>query len=146
MKTENDFNAYLGKNLRTLIPEVKVIKVSDRFTEAISDFLVWYKGKSLAFEVKFEKDYPKRDTSKVLSHPFKKSQITFLKEILITGSYAWGFVAMDCDKMMYIFDPAIIPENGNMSKEYFKKSYLKRFHYSEYKEALDYMIGENIYV
>ena len=124
MKTENDFNAYLSKNLKRYSPDVHTVKISDKFTVGISDFMVFCSGKTLALETKFEKSFPQRKTSQVLSHPFSGAQLTFLESMFLTGNMGYGMVAIEETQKMYIFPFAAIPVSGNFTKEEFESRFV----------------------
>lgn len=113
MRTENDFNAKLGKELKKLSPSVKFIKASDRFTIGVSDFLIWAYGKNVGVESKLIKEYPVKGTSKLLSRPFTGAQRTFLNELEMSGSKGYGLVAVKSEKKMYLIRSKDIPKSGN---------------------------------
>lgn len=124
MKTENDFNAELSKKLKKYSPEVHTIKISDKFTVGISDFLIMCMGKTLALETKFEKSFPQRQTSQVLSHPFSGAQLTFLESVALAGNMGYGMVAIEETQKMYVFPYAAIPVSGNFTRAEFESRFV----------------------
>ena len=110
MKNENALNAYLGKELRKLSPRVHTIKISDKFTSGISDFLLYTEGTSIAVEVKFVPELPSYK-AQLLQHPFTGEQLTFLESIDLTNNRAFGLVVIG--KMAYPVPACFIPETGN---------------------------------
>lgn len=113
MKTENEFNAWLGNNIRKLEPKgFFLLKVAEKYHIGISDFFIWYGGSCAAIETKFVREMPKK-TGKVLKHDFDGTQITFLKRVASTGNPAWGLVAIHEEKRMVLVPFSSIPEDGN---------------------------------
>jgi len=119
MKTENDFNAVYGKKLRVLQPKIHVVKISDKFTDGLSDFLLFGPSGAVALENKFIKKWPS-DNAKLLIHPFTGSQLTFLESIWLSGNRAYGMVAIDDSKEMFLIPYMNIPSTGNWRTKDFK--------------------------
>lgn len=106
MKNESAFNAYLSRQFNALTPALKYLKVSDRFSVGVSDFIIWSKGKSLGLECKYIDDYPKTEVALLFkNHKFTGPQITFLKEMVMAGCYGYGLIAVGCEKKMYLIPP-----------------------------------------
>lgn len=137
MRTEGDFNGYLSKKFNRLKPELKYIKIADKFTIGISDFLMWRYGKSCAIESKFIKEWPKRMTSKVLSHPFKGTQISFLKEMDMAGCNSFGLIGVECEKKMYLIPHRWISEGGNFRHDLFLESNFQSFDFKDIEGLLE---------
>jgi hypothetical protein len=111
MKTEHDFNAFLSKKLREMQPDVFHAKVSDKYHLGMSDFLIWHGGRTLALESKFIKARSK--SGRLLTYAFKPTQITFLKQMSLAGSAAYGLVAIGDERSMFPVELSRIPPNGN---------------------------------
>lgn len=82
--TEAKLQTYVIKRIKEL-PQVKVIKIADRFTSGISDLLLCYKGIFVAIELKIEYNKP------------TALQSAFVDEIRQCGgiahiAYTWGDV------------------------------------------------------
>lgn len=118
MKTEGEFNAWLSKKCKKMKPNTKYLKIADKFTVGISDFLIWRNGKTLAIESKFVKKMPTRGTSKILSHIFKGEQKTFLEDMELSGNTAYGVIGIHTELLVFI-PHILIPESGNWTKEDF---------------------------
>lgn len=115
MKTENEFNAWLGNNIRKLEPYgFFLLKVAEKYHIGISDFFIWHGGSCAAIETKFVREMPKK-TGKVLKHDFDGTQMTFLRRVANTGNPAWGLVAIHEEKRMVLVSYRHIPEEGNWS-------------------------------
>jgi hypothetical protein len=119
MKGENDFNGQLSKEFRQL-KGLHHVKVADKFTIGISDFLIWIEGTSIALETKFVKEWPKGHL-KLLQHEFTGPQQTFLESIALTGNRAFGLVYVDCVRQSFIIPWNQIPKEGNWHTEEFKQ-------------------------
>lgn len=90
---------YVIKRLKKL-PEIKVIKIADRFTKGISDLLLCVRGKFVAIELKVGSNKP------------TKLQLYFLEEIKNAGgivgiAYTWGGVKDILRKAGYPIDDYI---------------------------------------
>ena len=115
MNTENQFNTYLGKELMKLSTTVDFMKASDKYQVGVSDFLLWSEGVSTVLEVKFIKEWPKRESSKILSHIFSGPQLTFMHRKEVVGTKAFGLIYHKGEDTMYLIRSTIIPESGNWS-------------------------------
>lgn len=112
MKTENEFNAYLSKELKRWRPEVYTMKAADKFRTGVSDFILWGWGRSVALETKFIKEWPS-ERGKLLKHPFTGPQLTFFRNIQGTGCHAFGLIAVKEERKMFAISAGHIPESGN---------------------------------
>lgn len=142
MKTEGELNGKLGKMLNKKSPELKYVKVADKFTLGISDFLIWWRGMSAAVEVKFIKVYPKRGSSKLLSHPFSGTQLSFLFEMECSGAFSFGLVGVDCEKRLYLVPREEIPKTGNWEHLRFKESQYTWYDYKDIDGLLEGIFGK----
>lgn len=142
MKTENDFNRYLSKELSKFHPHIHHFKASDKFTAGVSDFILWGRGTSLALEVKFIKDFPKGN-GQLLKHPFTGAQKTFMESIELAHHTACGLIAVGANKSMYLVPHEVIPENGNWTWLEFNKLRidLKWFYWSSLRGMLELFFG-----
>lgn len=127
MKTENEFNAELSKQFKKFEPHLKAVKSSDRISIGISDFTLYGNCLSCALEVKFVKELPVRESSAILGHKFDGGQITYLESIWLTGNNAFGLIAVEQEKMMYLFDMKHCPPDNRI--EFFD------FHMRDLKQA-----------
>jgi hypothetical protein len=142
MKTEGDFNAYLSKELRRFTPKVAVLKIADKFTTGISDFLIWANGRSLALESKFITELPTRATTKILSHPFSGAQTTFLETINLAGSISYGLIAIDSEKKFYLIYHSFIPQDGNFTRQQFEETPKAAFDYKDIEGFLTFIFDK----
>ena len=96
MKNENEFNAYLGKELRKLRNPrgFAYMKMSERFQEGASDFYLAQGGVSAFVECKFISELPVKLTTKVLGHQFTGAQLKFLDDMELGGIKGYGLVAV----------------------------------------------------
>lgn len=124
MKTENDFNAYLSKELRRYIPDLHFIKASDKHIAGVPDFILWSESTSRGLEVKFIKEFPKTERGKVLKHAFGGKQISFLSHMEKTANHGFGLTYCKENNFMYLCRVQDIPEDGNWK-------------YGEFKQALE---------
>lgn len=115
MKTENDFNAYLSKELRRLSPGLHFVKASDKFTVGIADFLLWRGSRSAAMETKFVREIP-GDNALLLKHEFGGAQATFLESIGLTGNGAFGLVGIGSVGTMYLIPWKNLKPNWKVSE------------------------------
>lgn len=120
MKNENEFNAYLTKEIRKLGSDYKAVKMCDRFKVGVPDWLIFYKGKPVAVEAKFVKNLPKTKAGKVLGHPVTGAQITFLKGMALAGVSGKIIIASLEESLVRVVPLEILPENGNFTLEEFK--------------------------
>lgn len=110
MKTEGDFNAALSKQLRKA--GIFAIKVADKFTIGISDFLILHNSRTLAMECKFISDWPS-DKARLLKHPFSGEQLTFMESVRLAGHMAVGLIAVKEAGRMFLVESRLIPHSGN---------------------------------
>ena len=110
MKTEGDFNAALSKQFRKA--GIFAIKVADKFTIGISDFLILHNSVTLALECKFISEWPS-DRAQLLKHPFTGEQLTFMESVRLAGHRAIGLVAVKEAGKMILIESQAIPESGN---------------------------------
>jgi hypothetical protein len=141
MKTENDYNAFLSKQLKKFSPQVHTIKISDKFTAGISDFLIFCNHKSLGLETKFEKAFPKRETSQVLSHSFSGPQITFLESLALTGNMGYGVVCIEEEESMYVFPYQTIPANGNFTLKEFNAKFIAKIPMKDIESLVEFFFN-----
>ena len=118
MKTENEFNAYLSKKFRAT-NATAVLKVCDKITPGIPDFLIWRGTRSLAIESKFVAKLPKKRTAQLLKHTFSGPQLTMLETLSIGGAITYGLVGIGETKLMYLIPRDKIPMCGNWDVEGF---------------------------
>jgi hypothetical protein len=84
----------------------------------LSLLLLWKDGKSSAFESKFVKELPKRASTNILTHPFDGKQISFLRQIQLAGSPAFGLVGIKAKCSadgLYVLPFNIVLAKGNMT-------------------------------
>jgi hypothetical protein len=141
LKTEGQFNAHLSKEFKRFNPKLKCLKVADKFSVGISDFLLWGNGKSRAIESKFVTHLPVRATTKVLSHPFAGAQLTFLEDICLAGCSGWGLIGIGETKTMHLLMLEDIPKEGNFTKEEFVGMRQVVFGFDEVPLLVDYLFG-----
>lgn len=94
MNNENELNAALSKFLRKKMPKLHPVKVADKMTLGLSDFLIFCLATSVGLEVKFVKELPVRDSSKVLTHEFSGAQLTFLESLELTLNRGYGLIGV----------------------------------------------------
>ena len=139
MKTEGEFNSFLSKEFSRLTPMLKYLKASDRFAIGVSDFLLWYKGRSRGLECKFVKEI-KSQNRKILEHPFSGAQVTFLEGLVLSGSDGFGLVGIKSLKKMYLLDVSVLIQGTNWkAKDFFNLPY-KEFDLT--KDGVMYLINE----
>lgn len=131
MKNEHEFNSYLAKEFRKLTPDLKCLKASDKFSIGVSDFLLWYRSKSVAMECKFIKAFPKKPTTDVLSHKFEGPQYSFLQQISMTGSHSYGLVGVASEKKMYLIPIYSLHKDGNYTLAEFMHQNFKAFAFDD---------------
>lgn len=141
MKTEGQFNAYLGKELKRFTPKLKVLKVADKFSVGISDFLIWANRRSCGIEAKFIKELPVRPLAKVLDHPFAGAQLTFLEDLNLAGSFGYGLVAVGSTEEMHLFMLESIPKTGNFTRQEFLRADKISFKFDQVPQLVDYLFG-----
>lgn len=131
--TENRFNAKLTLFLRKT--KTHYVKVNDRTTVGISDFLIWHEGMSAGLEVKRILAFPKKEKAKLLSHPFSRPQLRFLKNMQQSGNLGWGLISIHQTKTMYLINPDEIPDSGNWTLAQFlvDKNSFKSFDVNDFK-------------
>jgi len=143
MKDENAFNASLSKRLKRLEKKPNFtlyIKPADKFREGISDFLIFRSGKTLALETKFVGDWPS-DKALLLKHEFSGAQQTFLESMVLSGNLAFGLVAVDSEKKMFLIPQHGIPESGNWNTGYFKENMGVMFRYDGLESMIEMLMS-----
>lgn len=145
MKTENDFNAFLSSEFKRYLPGISALKTSDKYQIGLPDFIIWGYGLSAGVESKFILDFPKRKGTKVLKHPFKRDQISKLKEIDDTLNRGYGIVGVKKNKIIYVFDVRDIPyPSGNWTYEEFTtmaQTKAKLFEFGDIEAMLEYILN-----
>lgn len=111
MKTENEFNAFVTKQIQKLGSSYKAIKASDRFHIGISDWLIYHDGKAIAVESKFVKKIPK--SGKLLGHTITGPQITFLKTMELAGTRGFVIIGFGELGQIAVIPTEEIPKEGN---------------------------------
>lgn len=140
MKTENDFNAWLGKQLTLLHRNgLHHQKVSDKFAAGIPDFFIWLRSTMIGMENKFISEWPS-DKAMLLKHIFDGVQHTYLESLARTGNPAWGAIGVKCDKTIYLVRYDQIPPEGNWNTGYFKSIGYPCFKWTELEEMLTYCL------
>lgn len=131
MKSEGEYNAFLSKEFKKRSPELHSVKIADKFSVGISDFIIWNCATSAGLEVKFIKDWPIRSTTKILKHPFAGAQKTFLESIALTRNAGWGLIAVESEKRAYAIPYDKIPDTGNWTHEDFLIEGFTWIHYED---------------
>ena len=139
MKNEGEFNMHLSKDFKRRQPELYALKVADKFSIGISDFLLFYVGTCIGMEVKLIKDWPIRKTTKIMTHPFAGGQRTFLESIKLTRNDGFGLVGVDSERRMYCIPMLKIPESGNWTHQDFVAEGFKSFDFDEIEQLINYM-------
>lgn len=144
MRTENDFNAYLSKELRKHIPDLHFSKLSDKHIAGIPDFMLWSMATSRGLESKMITGFPKTDKGRILTkHPFTQKQLSYMGFMEKTANHAFGLIFCKENNFMYLVRHKDIPESGNWSygefKEALEKGIFKVFLKSEIQELLQTM-------
>ena len=142
MKNEHALNAHLAKLMNRKAPGFKYVKLADKYTIGLSDFLMWYGGDSTAMEVKFVKFFPKRDDTILLAHPFKGTQLSFLREIEMTHHKAWGLIGVDDEREMHLIPNYEIPSSGNWTSSMFRQADFPCYDFSDIDGLLKGMFGD----
>jgi len=117
MNTEGEFNAFITKEIRMLGQEYKAIKLSDRFRIGLPDWIMIYKGRTIAVEAKFVKKTPTK--GRLLNHPITAPQLSSLKSMALAGCGCWGLIANGETRRMAAVALTGIPETGNFSCDLF---------------------------
>ncbi len=113
MKTENELNRHIAKQLKRYEPSISYLKVCDRMSDGIPDFLTWnINGGPSAFEVKFIKCFPNTD-KQILGHVFSGAQITRLETLGLSGCKTYGVIGVGELSRFYVFKASLIPPSGN---------------------------------
>jgi hypothetical protein len=122
MKNEGEFNAFLSRHFRRHLPRVTSIKVSDRFTAGVSDFILWHEGRSTVLEAKFIKCFGKNGRP-TLDHPFSAAQMNFMKNVNHTANGSYGVVGVGDERVMYLLNFSLMSEcvEGNLTPEQVKR-------------------------
>lgn len=141
---ENNFNAWLSKELRTMHGRgFHHVKISDKFTAGISDFIIWGMNSSVVIESKYISELPQKDSTKLLTHPFEGDQQTFMESVSLTGNRAFGLVAIG-DKTrgsLFLIENKVIPPSGNWKTKDFLMGYPKRIYpWSDWRQMIVYAL------
>jgi len=113
MKTENEFNAFIGKEIRKLEPHgYLLLKVAEKYHIGVPDFFLWHNKSCAAIEAKFVREMPKRG-GLVLKHAFDGRQVGFLRRVAATSNPAWGIIAIHEEKRIVALPYNQIPDSGN---------------------------------
>jgi len=139
--TETNINKYLSRKLRTLRPKTYHIKIADKYTIGISDFLIWHLGCTIALEMKYIDDYPS-EHSKLLTHIFTGSQLTFLEDMELAQNISVGGVCVNSEKRVYIMSLEDIPPEGNWITREFRSKNFWHWDLQEPKELLEHIVQE----
>jgi len=120
VKNENEFNAYISKQLRLIRNEAKIafLKTSEKFAVGVSDFLVFKDGHAACLECKFIKELPDRSGTQVLRHPFGGAQLKFFDDMQIGAVPAWGVVGVKEYDVIVLVDRLVVGK-GNWVKRDF---------------------------
>lgn len=110
MRTEGEFNAQLSKRFKA--EGIMTLKICDRMSLGISDFLLFRRGLATALEVKFLTHWP-ADAAQLLKHPFTGPQQTFLESFKLAGHNAYGLVVVRAHHCMAVIPASEIPLDGN---------------------------------
>jgi len=137
MKTENEFNAFVTKQIQKLGSAYKAIKASDRFHIGISDWLIYHDGKAIAVESKFIKKKPK--SGKLLGHTITGPQITFLKTMELAGTRGFVIIGIDEICQIAVIPSDKIPKDGNYNVKEFHTDYW--YYFSEIESMLNFMFN-----
>jgi len=139
MKTEGDLNGEISSWLRKMSPKIHYLKVADKYSLGISDFIIWGDGKNAAVESKFVL-IPPGPNVLLLKHPFSGKQITFLESIYLTGNRSWGLVYINETSLFYLIQYTRIPEKGNWKTGAFFKESFKTFTKSQFKDMINHIL------
>jgi len=121
VKTENDFNKYVTKQVRLLGTSVSAVKFSDRFKAGVSDWMFFKAGMAAAVEAKFIKDLPGPKASLALKHPVSGPQITFLRKMTLCGVRSFVFLGIGSLKKIILIRQLEITDSGNFSPEWVRE-------------------------
>ena len=137
MKTENEFNAFVTKQIQKLGSSYKAIKASDRFHIGISDWLIYHDGKAIAVESKFIKKRPK--SGKLLQHVITGPQITFLKTMELAGTRGFVIIGMGDLGQIAVIPTDNIPKEGNYNVK--DLNAVRWYFFNEIERMLDFMFS-----
>lgn len=137
MKTENEFNAFVTKQIQKLGSSYKAIKASDRFHIGISDWLIYHDGKAVAVESKFIKKIPK--SGKLLGHTITGPQITFLKTMELAGTQGFVIIGVGDRSQIAVIPTELLPKEGNYNVKEFHTDYW--YYFSEIESMLNFMFS-----
>jgi len=115
VKTENDFNRHVTKQIRLLGTSVCAVKFSDRFKAGISDWVIFKAGKAVAAEAKFIRELPGPKAAKALKHPVSGPQLTFLKKMTLCGARGFIFLGIASLKKILVINQLEVPMSGNFT-------------------------------
>ena len=139
MRDEKAFNSHLSKCFKAMERPGEdftfYMKAADKFRSGVSDFLLWRRGYSIALETKFVKKLG-GDSSLLLKHVFSGPQRTFLESVALSGNEAFGLVAVDEARTMYLIPSEEIPESGNWKTHEFLAQSFERYPFDEVKKML----------
>lgn len=144
MKTENDFNRHVTKQIRLLGTSVCAVKFSDRFKAGISDWMIFKAGRVVAAESKFIRELPGPRATNVLKHPVSGPQFTFLKKMTLCGARSFVFLGIGCLKKIVLIRQIEVPQSGNFSPEWLEKK-LKEgpvFSFHDLEGVVDYIFAD----
>lgn len=151
MNNENEFNAWLTKDIKKLGSSIKAVKFSDRFRPGVSDWLIFHNGITIAVESKAIKSLPKRGNA--LKHPVTGPQMTFFESMRLAGICGFVIVAELDIRVITAIPYPHVPENGNFpvkeisSAEHFTKvcptNPCLKFKFTETRAMLEQMFFGN---
>jgi len=102
VKNENEFNAYLSKELSKLSPGLAKLKMAEKYHIGVPDFCLWLDGRSVLFESKFVRSIDQWSDRVGLKHPFTGPQRSFLKTMIRAGVPAFGVIGVGSRKRMIL--------------------------------------------
>ena len=116
MRTENEMNGKLSTWMKSLWPEYRHFKASDKYQVGVPDFILWGNGKSCVLESKFIPSIPTKGKS-WLKHPFSAPQKNFMRSVVKTGNIAFGLVGVKETKRMMLISIESIDKSGNINSD-----------------------------
>jgi len=144
MKTENDFNRFLSAEIKRLSPTVFAFKSADKYGLGVPDYIIWGHGYSCVFESKFIQSLPDKPNTKILKHTFKRTQQSFMKNVMGASNPAWGIIGCKKNKIIYVIEATSIPESGNFThaelQELIKLKKVKLFEFNDVEEMILHML------
>lgn len=115
-KNEGDLNAYFSKEWKKQYPKLKVVKAADKFQVGLSDFMLYKDGTARGIEVKLVKELPARASTNILKHEFAGSQITYLKDLDLTGNKGFGLLAVEPLEIVFMIPSRLLIPNGTLGE------------------------------